>query len=68
MDLLDRAETAARKLTTGKVSESDIAVEVSAEVELLEDEAAGNISRGVDPAIEYEWVANIKLHLKSWGY
>ncbi|MEO2122450.1 MAG: hypothetical protein ABGY10_03900 [bacterium] len=68
-DLLARARAAAEEMTTqDDVSEEDIAVEVSVEIENLEHDASGNISRGIDPAIEYAFVEAVKGHLKSWGY
>jgi len=67
VNLLARAEAAAGE-EGGDPTEEQIAAEVAAEVEELEHEASGNISRGVDPAIEYAWVEAVKAHLKTWGY
>lgn len=68
-DLLARAEAAAREMTTqDDVSEEAIAIEVSVEIENLEHEASGNISRGCPAAGEYAWVEAVKSHLKTWGY
>jgi hypothetical protein len=49
-------------------TEQQIADEVAAEVQELEDDAAGNISRGCPAAAEYAWVEAVKSHLKTWGY
>jgi len=49
-------------------TEQQIADEVAAEVQELEHDASGNISRGIDPAIEYAFVEAVKAHLKTWGY
>jgi len=66
-DLLARAEAAAGEAGEDP-TEQQIADEVAAEVQELEHDASGNISRGVDPAIEYAWVEAVKSHLKTWGY
>jgi len=67
VNLLARAEAAAGE-EGGDPTEQQIADEVAAEVQELEHDASGNISRGVDPAIEYAWVEAVKAHLKTWGY
>jgi hypothetical protein len=68
VNLLARARAAAEEMALQQISEQQIADEVAAEVEELEHDASGNISRGVDPAIEYAFVEAVKAHLKTWGY
>ena len=69
-----RAEIAAEKMlhraeiAAGDPYSADVAVELSAEIEDLEHDCAGNISRGCPEADELAWVVAVKVHLKSWGY
>jgi len=67
-DLLARARAGAEEIALQQISEQQIADEVAAEVQELEDDAAGNISRGCPAAAEYAWVEAVKSHLKTWGH
>jgi hypothetical protein len=67
VNLLARAEAAAGEEGEDP-TEEQIAAEVAAEVEELEHDASGNISRGCPAAAEYAFVEAVKGHLKTWGY
>jgi len=66
-NLLARAEAAAGE-EGGDPTEEQIAAVVAADVEELEQDASGNISRGCPAAAEYAFVEAVKAHLKTWGY